>query len=549
MSILKLLGRELLEGGWRRFLLLAAISGFSGIVVLAIINAAVTAIHDPNIMANALIMLIIAIMVYILSQTSLMIMAASLAERTVQGLRMRLLKTLKAAELIEVEGLSRNEIFSCINSEMRAISDGATSMMIIAQSFVLTVVTVGYLALLSFAAALLAVVFIGIAASVHISRNRQIVARYQHVFHLNTEMMDGFSDFIDGFKEVKLHTARADELASRVDSQSATLSERQIEMQALTSRGFVASQVTFFMLTGVMVFIVPMLTNIDPSTLSKITATTLFIIGPISAVVSGLPTVQRLNAAADAIIALEGKLHRIERWSPFGAAAIAGFDRICLARAVFQYPAADGESGFRIGPVDMEVIRGNVVFITGGNGSGKSTLLKLITSLYLPTEGALMRDERRVESEDVDAYRNLFSAIFADNHLFRELYGIHEIDSAKATIYLRLMELEDKVAIISRSFSTLALSAGQRKRLALVVALLEDRPIYVFDEWAADQDPHFRQKFYREILPSLKSAGKTVIAVTHDERYFDAADTRYHMEEGKLERVSSIQAPREDNSR
>ena len=73
-------------------------------------------------------------------------------------------------------------------------------------------------------------------------------------------------------------------------------------------------------------------------------------------------------------------------------------------------------------------------------------------------------------------------------------------------------------------FSTLDLSTGQRKRLAMVAALLDDKPIYIFDEWAADQDPGFRRYFYEGLLGELKARGKTVLAVTHDDRYFGVAD-------------------------
>jgi putative ATP-binding cassette transporter len=205
---------------------------------------------------------------------------------------------------------------------------------------------------------------------------------------------------------------------------------------------------------------------------------------------------------------------------------------------VFRYPTTDDEAGFCVGPVRMTIERSKIVFITGGNGSGKSTLLKMITGLYLPTEGELCLDGAMVESSTVGSYRSLFSAIFAENHLFREFYGIPDAKLSRASELVALVELQHKVAVNGRSFSTVTLSSGQRKRLALVMALMEDRPIYVFDEWAADQDPYFRQKFYHEILPQLKAGGKTVIAVSHDERYYGVADVRYHLEEGRLARIA-----------
>jgi putative ATP-binding cassette transporter len=208
-----------------------------------------------------------------------------------------------------------------------------------------------------------------------------------------------------------------------------------------------------------------------------------------------------------------------------------------LRGVTYQYPSQDNESGFVVGPIDLEVRRGEVVFITGGNGSGKSTLLKLLTGLYLPTSGNLMVNNTPIGPENITGYRNLIAAVFSDDHLFQKLYGIPDVDEAVADSLFQLLEIEGKTSIVNRAFSKITLSGGQRKRLALMAVLLENRPIYVFDEWAADQDPHFREKFYRIILPQIQEAGRTVIAVTHDEKYFDVPELRVrrvHMEEGRV---------------
>jgi putative ATP-binding cassette transporter len=541
VPILTLFGRELRGGRWRWFLALAAVSGIAGAAVLAVINLAAAGLTDPDARARFLIVLILAILIYIYAQRTLMIMAAELAQGTVHGLRTGMLQRLEAAELAEVEQLSRNEIFSCIDSEMRAISDGASTVMIIAQSAVLSLVTMIYLAWLSPLAFVLATAVIGIAAMVHLTRGREIAEQLERLFRLNTEMMAGFSDLLDGFKEIKLNSAGAEELADLLRRRSSMLSSRSLVMHTTFATSFVAAQVAFFLLTASMVFVVPMFVPIEPATLVKITATTLFVIGPISNVVSGLPTIQRLNGAANSVLSLQNRLSQIQLWSPAAAPAIGTFERITLADVAFRYDNTEGTEGFTVGPVNLEIPRGQLIFITGGNGSGKSTLLKLITGLYLTNSGAVMVDGRRIERNDIIPYRNLFWAIFSDYHLFGEIYGIPQPDPARAAEYVQLMELDGKVTIIGRTFSTVALSSGQRKRLAMIAALLADRQVYIFDEWAADQDPHFRQKFYEVILPRLKSAGKTVIAVTHDERYFAAADVRYHMEEGRFRLVSSTE--------
>jgi putative ATP-binding cassette transporter len=177
------------------------------------------------------------------------------------------------------------------------------------------------------------------------------------------------------------------------------------------------------------------------------------------------------------------------------------------------------------------------VFIIGGNGSGKSTLLKLLTGLYRPSGGCLLVDGVPVLWRDIQRYRELVSIIFSDFHLFQRLYGLPDVDEKSVNSLLDTMQLLGKTSFDRGCFSTLELSTGQRKRLALIVALLEDRPIIVFDEWAADQDPEFRRYFYEVLLKDLKKRGKTVIAVTHDDHYFQHCDKLVKMDLGAIEFV------------
>ena len=174
------------------------------------------------------------------------------------------------------------------------------------------------------------------------------------------------------------------------------------------------------------------------------------------------------------------------------------------------------------------------MFIVGGNGSGKSTLLKLITGLYYPLTGNIYLNNKPLEADDYVDYRELYSTIFTDFHLFDRLYGIEDIDSQRVDQFLETMGLEKKTTFKNNGFSNTELSTGQKKRLAYIASVLEDKQIYIFDEWAADQDPEFRQYFYEVLLKDLKAKGKTVIAVSHDDRYFYAADRVIKIEYGKI---------------
>jgi len=175
-----------------------------------------------------------------------------------------------------------------------------------------------------------------------------------------------------------------------------------------------------------------------------------------------------------------------------------------------------------------------VVFIYGGNGSGKTTLVHSILGLRVPTAGEIKLNDIPVNKSNYPEYRTIFSVVFNDFYLFTELLGIDNPDPDKWNYYLKLFELEGKVSLDKNCFSTVSLSAGQKKRLALIAVLLEEKPVLILDEWAADQDPHFRRKFYTEIIPLLKSEGITILAITHDDKYYNCADSLYKMDSGKL---------------
>jgi putative ATP-binding cassette transporter len=203
----------------------------------------------------------------------------------------------------------------------------------------------------------------------------------------------------------------------------------------------------------------------------------------------------------------------------------------------FCYPDTPNEPGFKIGPIDFTLRPGELVFVTGGNGSGKSTFLKVLAGLYAPSAGIIVLNGIKIGDENREDYRSMIAAIFSDNHLFHQLFGIRDPDMTEIDGLLREFALASKTRLVDSEFSTIDLSGGQRKRLALVVGLLEKRPVLLLDEWAANQDPEFRRKFYHQILPEFKKSGLTVVVVTHDDRYLEELDLparRLRMDEGRF---------------
>jgi putative ATP-binding cassette transporter len=217
------------------------------------------------------------------------------------------------------------------------------------------------------------------------------------------------------------------------------------------------------------------------------------------------------------------------------------FDDLKLENISFRYH--NNNDKFIIGPINLTVKRGELLFIAGGNGTGKTTLLKIITGLYLPSEGKILINGNILNLENYQSYREMFSTIFTDFHVFNKLYGVTDLNQNKLSAMMSDLKLDNKTSIKDGSFNSSNLSRGQKKRFAYIISYLDNRQIYVFDEFAADQDPAFKKYFYYTILPGLKAEGKTVIAVTHDDNYFDACDRLIKMDYGKIIECDEFDEP------
>jgi putative ATP-binding cassette transporter len=289
----------------------------------------------------------------------------------------------------------------------------------------------------------------------------------------------------------------------------------------------------FFVVIGSVVFGLSSWLDLSAAVRAGYTLMLLYMMHPMELLMESLPELSRAKIALEHIRDIGVGAKSLEPEPiPQAPAAFRGL-RLSAVTHTYRREADDGV--FAVGPLDLELSPGEVVFVIGGNGSGKTTLAKLLVGLYAPEAGQIELNDALVGAETREGYRQSFSAVFSDFHLFDKLLGIASggLDE-RALQLLRSLELERHVVVKDGAFSTTQLSLGQRKRLALLVARLEDRSVYVFDEWAADQDPAYKDVFYRELLPELRASGKAVLVITHDDHYFGLADRCLRLENGRL---------------
>ncbi len=536
----------------KRLGLMAVVAGAASAGILAIVNAAAQTPVETGGQAYYVALFGLALVAYVISQKYVLVVTTDEVERIVDGRRRDLIRKLAACELGGVEKIGHGVIFTAINSDAQTISQTAGSLMLGLQALILIFWTALYLATLSLPTLALVALVLLIASRIY---SRKIALARIELRRANdqvTALHEVVEGLLGGFKEVKLSSRRAAELledAMQVSARTAYF--RSLAQRALAAN-FIFSQVAIFVLLGTLVFILPVLSSTFAETTVKSLTAVLFLVGPISGILSSVPQITVANAAAENLLRLEQLLDlHVEAGSSTAKDAEAtsvvpamrsSFSNIELRRLHFS--RGQGSENFTVGPIDLTIRAGETIFLTGGNGSGKTTFIKMLTGLYPADSGEILVDNRVITKSELQSYRDMFCAVFSDFYLFSKLYGIDDVDPERSAGLIDQMEIEDKVHLNGRSFSTVDLSTGQRKRLALVAAQLEDKPIIILDEWAADQDPHFRAKFYETLLPRLKADGVTVIAITHDDKYFHHADRRLQMADGRLVEFSreSIQS-------
>ena len=520
----------------RRVLTMAAIAGLSNALILAIINAAAEHSSGDGAPFRLLAMFVVCLVLYYLTQYYNLTTSHERIEGILDRVRVRLTRKVREADLLPLEHIGRARVFASLNKEMETISQLAGPVVIAFQAAILLVFTLLYIAWLSVTAFVVFCAGMSIACFVYYINSKKLNEQLHEALNQENSLFDVITHMLDGFKEIKLNSAQGDALFTQAQELSHGVAQIKTLTQTDMAKRFIFSQSTWYVLLALTVFLVPIFSPTYSAVVIKVTAAILFVIGPMTTLVSVVPLAASAEAAVENVYRLEKLLDDAASGEPGDEEAQVAdeFSTIEFSDVRFRFSDNADDSGFEVGPLNVTLAAGETVFVYGGNGSGKSTFLNLLTTLYRPDAGQITVDGKVLGRRNYASYRKLISAVFSDYHLFDCPMGAQGADPETVNSLFQLLEIENKVRLENGRFSTTDLSTGQRKRLALLICLLEDKPIFVLDEWAAEQDPDFRKKFYRELLPRFKQMGKTIIAVSHDEQYFDVADRILRMDYGRF---------------
>lgn len=525
------------EEGKQSYYPLIVQSCFSGIgntLIILTINAAVT--REEPFFSGFAWYFIFGLFCYIYHQQKLRQSLVKLVHNKVFDMRIKMINLLLDSPYQKIEEAHKENIINVMVSDTEQVSNFPSVIVAMITSTITLICCFIYLGSINIQALVISVFTILIAATLYFYVSRAARDVWEQSRTLQNTYVRLINDLIQGFKELRLNNGRSKDFEKDIRYNSLSYKEKNIVGGIMYANVFIVGELIFSIVIGVVTFIFPlMLLNLNPDKIRTFVLVFIYMTGPVNMILNGFPQITRIRISLGRINKLQKDLAKI---------AITGyresemdkerpFRELILNKIRYSYH--DKDTGFVVGPLSYTFQAGEIIFITGGNGSGKSTLAKMICGLYTPDQGSIILDGTKLRNTDLSQF---FAAVFSDYHLFDKLYGISKtFQKENIDIYMQLLQLKDKTMITGGGFSTIQLSTGQKKRLALLVCYLEDKPIYLFDEWAADQDPIFRRFFYEKLLPDMKKKGKCVIVISHDDQYFHVADKMLVLESGKIKKA------------
>lgn len=463
------------------------------------------------------------------------------AQQAVLEMRLLLSRRILASPLRQLEGIGTAQLLATLTDDVDAVSRSFSALPNLFNAIAIVLGCLLYMGWLSPILFFALVALIGIGTSSYLflaSKARRFLKRARDE---QDHLFQHFRTLTEGNKELKLNQNRRHAFINEDLQPTAELTRQQNQL-GFTVFAIAASwgQLLLFVTIGFFLFTLPNLLGVSSTVLSGYVLTIIYLMLPMQQVIDAIPIFSRASVALSKVESLQLTLADSAQDSDLKISETDGikpWQKLQLVGVTHRYHGGGEEQPitFTLGPLYLEFQAGEIIFIVGGNGSGKSTLAKMITGLYVPESGDIFVDALKIDDRNREAYRQQFATVFSDFYLFDRLLGLESPQLVEQVPnYLERLRLSHKVTLQGDRFSTTSLSQGERKRLGLLTAYLEDRPVYVFDEWAADQDPLFRDFFYRKLLPELKGRGKTIFVISHDDRYFDLGDHLIKLDYGQV---------------
>lgn len=513
---------------------------FSGLCNFLFINSVTKVVgltisgNFANLQKEYCIIFAMVILVFVWTRKTLSLAIIKLSQQLFWTLRKQILSLVLNTNYQQLSS-RKPRIYSAIVTDVNILTDASMGII---DFFIAAIMAVSCLAYLASISLMLFFITLGIVltgTSVYYVGSKKNIKDFEKARKLENSFLENFNAMINGFKEIFMEPKKGRAIYNdKIELIAAEAAEKNTTAFAGFLFNQIIGQVLFYILISSILLFFSILFHIPAASTVSFIFTLLYLLTSVEIVMVMLPRLMRAKIAANHLVDLKNEMEQVHSGNTLSEKYISkdDFEQISIRDLEFHY-GKENET-FGIGPINLELNKGEVIFIYGGNGSGKTTFIHTVLGLRVPSSGEIRLNDTVVNNTNYPEYRTSFAVVFSDFYLFDELLGLASPDMDRWGYLIELFELTGKVKIDDRKFSTTELSTGQRKRLALIAALMEEKPVLVIDEWAADQDPYFRKKFYTEIIPLLKKEGITIIAITHDDNYYHCADRLYKMNEGKL---------------
>ncbi|KAF1033212.1 MAG: ABC transporter ATP-binding/permease protein YojI [Pseudomonas sp.] len=511
---------------------------FGGLSVTALLATVNQGLHNESGLTTGVVLAFVGLCgLALLSSIAADIGSNYVGQKVIATLRKDLGAKVLSAPIEQIERYRSHRLIPVLTHDVDTISDFAFAFAPLAISITVILGCLGYLASLSLPIFLMTLLAIGIGSAIQYLAQSKGIRGFYAARESEDNLQKHYSAIAEGAKELRIHRKRRHAMLTRnIQGTADHICDTHVRSINIFVIAKSLGSMLFFVVIGLALTLQSFWPSSNPAMMSGFVLVLLYMKGPLENLIANLPIISRAQIAFRRIADLSERFSSPEPHLLLDAdeSRTPPLQHLELRDVQYAFAPVEGSEPFKLGPVNLTIEPGEILFIVGENGCGKTTLIKLLLGLYTPQQGEIRLNGVPVDARSLDDYRQMFTTIFADYYLFDELVQSDKALPSDANQYLERMEIAHKVSIRDGAFTTTDLSTGQRKRLALINAWLDERPVLVFDEWAADQDPTFRRVFYTELLPDLKRLGKTIIVISHDDRYFDVADQLVRMEAGRV---------------